>query len=170
MRDVFNEQLVKKRPNAADTAAKAGLILGVAVILFAAVSVVRDFGIYIGAAAGIGAYFLIKRLNKEYEYIFTNGELDIDVIYSRSSRKRLFSGDVRNFEIMAHVSDAAHARELSQVKETKKYHSGITGESTYAFIATYKGKRMKVIIEPDEKMLEAIETAIPKRKFFKKGN
>ncbi|MCL2352451.1 MAG: DUF6106 family protein [Firmicutes bacterium] len=169
MRDVFNEQLVKKKPTAKDTAKKAGIIAAVAVLFFIAVNFIPGFAVYVLVGAGVGAYFLLRRFNIEYEYIFTNGELDIDAIYGKSTRKRLFSGDVSGFEIMAHVSDRARERELSGAAETRKYFSGAVGDSTYAFIASYKGKRVKVIIEPDDRMLEAISSAMPKRKFFRKG-
>jgi hypothetical protein len=106
--------------------------------------------------------------NIEYEYIFTNGDLDIDVIYNKNRRKRLFSGLVKDFEIMAHVEDKAHVGDFTNLSETKDYSSGIVGKDTYAFLTTYKSKRMKIIIEPNEMMVKAFSTVLTPRKFFKK--
>jgi hypothetical protein len=111
---------------------------------------------------------LITRQNVEYEYIFTSGDLDIDIVYNKSSRKRLFSSSVKQFEIMAHIGDTAHAHELSAVEETKDYSSGIVGPSTYAFITPYKGKRIKIIFEPNDVMIKAFSTVLTPRKLCKK--
>jgi len=126
------------------------------------------FAPFILLALCFGAYYLFGTLNVEYEYIFTNGELDIDCIYSKSRRKRQFSGVVRDFEIMAHVEDKNHIRDFNSATETKDYSSGVVKDNTYAFLSSYKGKKLKVIIEPDEVMVQAFSTAITPRKFFKK--
>ena len=35
-------------------------------------------------ALGIAAYFILPKLDLEYEYVFVNGELDIDKIMSKA--------------------------------------------------------------------------------------
>ena len=170
MGDVFKEQMVKKAATGKNTALRFGIVALAVIILFICMNipVVQPFWIFIAAAVGFGAYVLITRQNIEYEYIFTNGELDIDAIYNKNSRKRLFSSSVKQFEIMAHVTDTAHAHELSNVTETKDYSSGIVGPHTYAFVTPYKGKRLKIIIEPNEMMLKAFSTVLTPRKLHKK--
>ena len=49
-------------------------------------------------AAGYGAYYLCGFLSVEYEYIITNGTMDIDIIYSKRSRKRLASFELSDVE------------------------------------------------------------------------
>ena len=39
-------------------------------------------------ALGIACYFVIPKTDLEYEYLFVNGELDIDMIMSKSKRKK----------------------------------------------------------------------------------
>ena len=170
MGDVFKEQLVRKAVTPKDTAKRFGIVAAAVVVVFICMSIqfIQPFWIFIAAAAGFGAYFFISRLNIEYEYIFTNGELDIDVIYNKSNRKRLFSSAVKQFEIMAHVQDTAHTREMSNVSETKDYSSGIVGANTYAFVTSYKGKRLKIIFEPNEMMIKAFSTVLTPRKLYKK--
>ncbi len=58
------------------------------------------FGIALAAGAIYGAYYLFQRLNREYEYIYTGGEVDIDVIYGRSKRQRLITLKPRQVEFM----------------------------------------------------------------------
>jgi uncharacterized membrane protein YciS (DUF1049 family) len=167
--DNVKEQIVKKKPNAIDTLKKAGIIIAVIVIFLvaSAIPAIAPFAVILAAAAAFGAYYLITMLNVEYEYTFINGDLDIDAIYNKSRRKRVFSGTVRDFEVMAHVEDTAHARDFGNA-EVKNYFSGVVGKDTYAFLAAHKGKRLKVIIEPNEKMLKAFSTVLTPRKLFKK--
>jgi len=167
-RDIFKEQIVKREPTAKNGFIKGGVIVVIVLLFFVLIPYTGEFTTIIVAALGFGAYILFSFLNVEYEYIFTNGELDIDCIYSKSRRKRQFSGVVRDFEIMAHVDDKGHANAFSTANETKDFTSGKTKDNTYAFLSTYKGKKLKIIIEPDEVMVHAFSTAITPRKFFKK--
>ena len=47
------------------------------------------FSVILAGVAIFGAIKLTKSMNVEYEYIFTNGEIDIDLIIAKSNRKRL---------------------------------------------------------------------------------
>ena len=49
-------------------------------------------------------YFYLPRLSVEFEYLYVNGELDIDRIFSQSRRKRAASYELSNMEIMAPFS------------------------------------------------------------------
>ncbi len=168
MGDIYKEQIVKKKPSTADMLKRVGLVLAVVIIFLACVLILPSMAFIVAAAAGFGAYLLMGMLNVEYEYIFTNGELDIDIIYSKTRRKRVYSGSVKDFEIMAHVEDKMHVHEFSNINETKDYSSGVVNANTYAFMTNYKSKHIKVIFEPNEMMLKAIATVISPRKLFKK--
>ena len=167
-RDVYKEQIVKREPNLKNKLIKGGAIVFLILLFFVLTPIAGQFTTIIIAALGFGAYYLFGYLNVEYEYIFTNGELDIDCIYQKSRRKRQFSGVVRDFDVMAHIEDKNHLSDFNSANETKDYSSGKVKDNTYAFLTTYKGKRLKVIIEPDEVMVQAFSTVITPRKFFKK--
>ena len=168
MADVFKEQLIKRNPTAKDKSAKFGIIAGVVLIFLIVMALIPGFGLLIVAVAGFGAYILIGRFNKEYEYIYTNGELDIDVIYNKSSRKRVFTGNVKDFEIMAHVDDPSHKNSFASANERLDYSSGTPSERSYIFLTNYKSKRVAIIVEPNDEMLEVIAKALTRRKFHPK--
>ena len=168
MVDIFKEQLVKRKPTAKDRLIKVAVIFGIIVVLFVSMSLVPAFGMVITVAVGFGAYIFLGRLKREYEYSFTNGELDIDVIYNRSSRKRIFTGNVRNFELMAHVDDPSHQNSFASATEVKDYSTGTTSDRSYAFLANYNGKRQKIIIEPNNELLEAMAKSLTRSKFYPK--
>ena len=88
MSDFYTEQLVKKRPDMKDLAIKVGLIL-ITVIAFLIV-LVFPIGIILPILAIVLDVIMFRRLNVEYEYLYVNGDLDVDKIMSRAKRKRMF--------------------------------------------------------------------------------
>jgi len=168
MADVFNEQLVKRQATVRDKFFKSIIIFNW-ILLFTILTFLLNFiGFVISLGIGYGAYILLSRLNKEYEYVFTNGELDIDVIYNKSTRKRVFNGYVKDFEIMAHVEDKSPINTFSAADERNDYSTGTVSDNSYIFLAKYNNKRTAIIIEPNEAMLGAISKVLTRRGFHPK--
>ena len=167
-REIYKEQIVEKEKTMKSTLIKVGVIFAIIVIFIVLLPLIGEFAVIIIAALGFGAFYLFRMLSVEYEYTFTNGELDIDCIYSKARRKRVFSGVVRDFEIMAHAEDRDRAHAFSSAAETKDYSSGSVKKNTYAFLTTYKGKRIKVLIEPDDVMMQALASSVMPNKMFKR--
>jgi len=165
---VFKEQIVKRQPTAKDALKRVGLVLAVVVLAIITLTFIPPFAPFIILGSGFGAWFLMGFLKVEYEYAFTDGELDIDIIYNRSRRKRAFSAKVNDVEIMAHVEDRMRQGEFQGAAETLDYSSGVVGNETYAFLLNYKGKRTKVIIEPNAVMLKALATVLTRRRLHLK--
>ncbi|MCL1998110.1 MAG: DUF6106 family protein [Turicibacter sp.] len=165
--DVFNEQMVKKRPTTRDTLLKIGIVLLSTVLALVFVLSIPTIGLLIACAIIFGGYVLVGRLNKEYEYALTNGELDIDIIYNRSSRKRVFTGLIKDFEMMSPLNSPENQSVFSTASERHDYSSGVAADKAYIFLAHHKGKKIAVIIEPNEELLEAISKFMPRSKFKK---
>jgi len=168
MNSVFKEQIVKRQSTIKDMFLRIGLVIAALLISMIALIVLEGFGTFIAMGAIFGAWFLMSYLKVEYEYAFTDGELDIDVIYNRSRRKRLFTARVNDFEIMAHVQDNTHMGSFHNAQETRDFTSGVTNDNTYAFLLNHNGKRLKVIIEPNDVMLKAIATVLTRRRLHVK--
>lgn len=168
MGDIFKEQMIKKLPSTKDMVLKALIIAATVILVLAGFLFIPSIAPLLAAGVIFLAYYGIGMQNIEYEYIYTNGELDIDCIYAKSRRKRMFSADVKEFDIMTHVEDKEHIRDFDSAEVVKDYSSGKVTENTYAFLYTYKGKRTKFIIEPNDTILKAFGMAIPRRKFFTK--
>jgi hypothetical protein len=167
MGDVFKEQIVKRQSTVKDSAIKVCLVVIVVLVAFIAFFVLHlgSFSVLIVFALGFGARFLMSYLNVEYEYVFTNGELDIDIIYDQARRKRMFSTNLKNTEMMAHIDDKAHEHTFNSAQATLDYSSGVSGPDTYVFLTVHEGKKTKVIIEPNEKMLKAFNSTLTRRNF-----
>ena len=83
MSDLYSELLVKKKQTAKDLVVKYGLI-ALTVIMVLGGLVLNVLLLVPAIALGIACYFVIPKTDLEYEYLFVNGELDIDMIMSKS--------------------------------------------------------------------------------------
>ena len=87
MSDLYTEVLVKKQQTGKDKAIKGVLIFFT--VLFAAAGIMMNpLILLLALVLGIVDYIFIPKLSVEFEYLYVNGELDIDRIYSQSRRKR----------------------------------------------------------------------------------
>lgn len=165
MGDIFNEQLVEKKNTLKDNMIKAGIVVGALLVILVSsmIKFLVGFIMPITLVVIFGAVFLMRRLNIEFEYVFTSGDLDIDKIFNKNKRKRFITVDVRKFEIMAPIDSKEHARALSNYQKVVDCSSGIKKDNTYAAMVVRNGKREKLILEPNEKMLSAIKKYIPRK-------
>ena len=100
MSDLYSELLVKKQQTGKDKAVKFGLI-GLSVLLILGGLVWLPLliaGIVLGI---VSYYFIIPKTDLEFEYLFVNGELDVDMIMSKTKRKRVKSIQLSDADIMA---------------------------------------------------------------------
>ena len=76
MDDFYTEQLIKKQADSKDTLKKVGLIAltVVSVLLVFAIPV----GIIFPVVMIVVDVLVFSNMNVEYEYVFVNGDLDID--------------------------------------------------------------------------------------------
>ena len=87
MSELYSEFLVKKESTFKDAMIKYGLI-ALTVVAVAAGLFVSPLIFLVAIGLGIACYFIIPKTDLEYEYLFVNGELDIDMIMSKSKRKK----------------------------------------------------------------------------------
>lgn len=165
MNDIFIEQLVKREPNNVTKAKKAGIIIGALFIVVLCFFVPALFPFILPIAAGIIyiAYILIKRTNLEYEYSVTNDELDIDKIMNKARRKHSFNLKIKRIEIMVPVKNNSYQQEISNYSKLLDFSSGQLKDNTYAIMYNEDGKRYKIILEPNEKVLKSMKRYIPSK-------
>lgn len=101
--------------------------------------------------------FLRKdRLKTEYEYTFTNGELDLAMVFRSVSRKELGSMRVKNVEACGHVAHESFQRYVNMpgVKKSN-WFANRSGNLFYFYFAKDEAKRL-IIIEPTETLVDMI--------------
>jgi len=168
MKDVFKEQMIRKLPTAKDTLIKCAIITGALLLSFLSLVFIPSIAIMVIGILGFIIYYIFGYMKKEFEYIFTNGELDIDCIYGKARRKRKFTGDVKEAILLAHSANRDAETELKKAEVTLDFGSGIISEKSWYLLTTHTGKRTKIIFEPNDNMFAAMKPFIPPRKIFKK--
>lgn len=88
MSDFYTEQLIKKRATAKDMMIKIGLLA--LTVLSVLILFIFPMGIIAPVVMIARDVFVFRRLDLEYEYLFVNGELDIDKIMNKAKRKKYF--------------------------------------------------------------------------------
>lgn len=171
MENVFLEQLVKRGYTKKDNKTRLIILIITALFIFLWMHNPLDFlpaTIFLVVLTVVIAVFVMNfLLNKEYEYSFAEGELDIDVIYNKSRRRRVFTGSIQEFEIVAPYKDREHL-DFYKNFPLRDFSSGLVADNTYIFVTAYKGKKARFVIEPNERLLEAIRISIAPQKFFAK--
>ena len=163
MSDLYTEVLVKKQQTGKDKVIKGVLIFFT--VLFAAAGIMMLLALVVG----IVDYIFIPKLSVEFEYLYVNGELDIDRIYSQSRRKRAASYELSNMEILApYQSHQLDSYKKNQSIKRYNYSSGIEGQGhkPYAFVISKDNTMQMVIFEPDEVMLKDIRNRAPRKVFM----
>ncbi|MDD3142336.1 MAG: DUF6106 family protein [Lachnospiraceae bacterium] len=159
MGDYYTEQLVKKKPKATDGLIKVGM--GIVTILSIFLIFIIPYAIVITAVLIFADILLLRRLNVEYEYLYVNGDLDIDKIMSKSKRKKVFEMNIKDMEILA-PSGSSEMRLYQNIK-ANNYSSGEEGASAYELIAYKKGEKIKIIFEPNQAILDGMRMLAPRK-------
>lgn len=149
----FKEYMIKRKKTFADTVLTvllylAAFVIGMVVFAFLLPYNVGGIALLIIAGAFYGAHILSSRFNKEFEYIITDDNVDIDVIMNRSRRKRLISFSMEDAEIIASVKDPAYSE--YQNRQYDKKIDATTGRKdadVYFAVVDKKGKNI-VMFEP----------------------
>ncbi len=159
MNDIFFEQLVKVRLTASKTAlivlvCVAALALSVLLFIYSAQIPLLVIAI---VAVIYGAYYLVQSFFAEYEYIITNGSVDIDKIIGKSRRKRVISFECSDIIKTAKSSDTNIPRAVDKV-----FICSNKSENAVYVVASKGQARIAVLMEPDEKTVGAITEAAPR--------
>lgn len=163
--DTFIEKIVVRKKTYKDHLISAGMILAGVVLFFGLqmIQVLAQFFLLIAAAIVYLLYQFITSRNVEFEYIVTNGELDIDMIIAQRKRKRIFSSNCKDFEILAKLKGGLNDRRIEGVNKKILAVSSMDSDDVYFALLNYKGERTAVFFEPNERMLNAFRIFIPRK-------
>ena len=168
--DIFVEQIVKKAPNSKDTAKKVLLVAAMCLLTAALAFVMMFMPAFAGVAllllCGVmyGGYYLITGLDVEYEYIVTNGEIDIDKIIAKRKRSRLITCKVSSFEAFGKYESAPDIdSSVTIVSAVGTSLSGAESEMWYADFTHASAGKVRLIISAEDKVIEAIRPFLPRQ-------
>lgn len=167
--DIFIEKIVARKKDAKDLAITAGTVLGSILVFLISLNipVVNQLGLIVFAGLVYLCYRVIISRNIEFEYIVTNGDLDIDRIVAKRKRKRIFSASCKEFDIIAKMSNTEEFRKAAHSAKVRiDASSSAISPNAYFVTASYKGEKTLVVFEPDERMLGNFKIFIPKKMLF----
>lgn len=170
--DVFVEYMVKKKKSTKDIVKIAAYIFAAIVItavLFmftiwtmgTSISKIMPFAVIFIVAIIAGAWFFaikfIKKLSIEYEYAFTNGEFDVDAIYSKKTRSHILTVKVKEFKMCARVFDEEYKDYFiknSDRVRVMQLGDGNLNSSTYFADFFLDGELKRMIFSPSKHLIE----------------
>ena len=121
---------------------------------FSFIMLLLVFGVF------FGAYKLAGLLSVEYEYIITNGIMDVDKITAKSSRKRMTSFELVNVERIEKYN--INAKPVGNYSKTV-IACDENDPSAYFMVVSKEGKGNELIVfSPNERMKGAIVKFVPK--------
>ena len=157
MNEFYTEQLIKQHRTVSISVKKIGLILATLLAVGLAFWLPVTWPVPIMMV--VVDVFLFKRMGVEYEYVYYNGDLDIDRIKGKMVRKRVLEINVKDVEILA----PSNSIELQPYKQLKTYdYSSNSGSFTYEMVIAQAGKKFKVIFEPNATVLEGMKFLAPR--------
>lgn len=161
--DTFFEQIIAVKKNGKAVAAIIGIWLAAFIVCFLLIMFMvflGTFSLLLAAGALFGAYKLCTRFNLEYEYIVTNGTMDIDKIINKSSRKRILSFELATVSRIEKFNPA----QLSAVNAKELFITCNQDDpGAYLMVSATEGKGTSYLVfAPDERVRSAIVKFVPK--------
>ncbi|MBQ8203745.1 MAG: hypothetical protein IJZ75_05635 [Clostridia bacterium] len=155
--DTFFEQIVVIKKTAKDI-----VLLGLIWLLALAISVfaflfLSGIGLILMMLSVYGAFKLSNFFFNEYEYIITNGIMDVDKIIAKSSRKREASFDLTKVDRLEKYNP--------NMKIDGKFQKTVFAcnkDDENAYLLTADNGKILLVFAPDERIKSAVIKYVPK--------
>lgn len=165
--DNFAEQLIKKEATGAEKIKNTAYVVsGIVFSLIALILALALLGhgiltfvlLVAAAAAGYFTYYTIRNTKVEYEYTFTNGDLDIDKIIAQTKRKEMLSIQVSKFTAFGKYDDSTpeETADMTVIMAT----DNVASHEFYADFPHEEFGNTRLIFAPDLKMLSNIKNSL----------
>ena len=106
-------------------------------------------------------YLYKDRIKLEYEYTFTNNQLDFAQVYNNKKRKNLGTMNIKNLEACGLVSSGSFNRYIN-MQGIKRTNWFLNREADLMYFFYQKdGQKRIIIIEPNEEMIALIKRNLP---------
>ena len=156
--DIFVEEMVVRKKTPLNLLLIAGMIAaGLALIIFVWLAVPFISTVLI-LIVGFAVYLGIKFQYVEYEYSFTNGDLDVDKIMAKRKRQRKLEISHRQIKVMApYTAEYESETRDYQVSEVLDFSSSKNAAGRWFFIYEKNaGGYGFVAFQPSARMREAM--------------
>ncbi|MBO4697479.1 MAG: hypothetical protein J5643_09415 [Lachnospiraceae bacterium] len=163
----YTECVVKRKSGAAGEILLKSLLVFLCLVCIAVALLLNGILQFVGFALLIAACFFTfnmwPKFRKEFEYIFVDGQIDIDVMYSGSTRKHLKRFDMDKIEIVAPVDSHSLDGYKHMNLKPLDYTSKMGLNDVYAIILKGEKEPEKILIEPDDNFLTYMKKKSPRK-------
>lgn len=161
MNESYVEQLIKQKATMPTMMKRAAILLLIVLGLLLCWLSIAAIPLLLALIALV--IWLWKRTNLEFEYLYYAGDIDIDKIMGKQKRKRMFSTDIKDIDVLAPTGSI----ELQRYQNLKVIDcSTNSGNPTYEMVTMKKGEKVRVKFEPKEEIVDGMRMYDP-RKVFK---
>lgn len=115
--------------------------------------------VYIGVAVFL--FLRRDRLRTEYEYTFTNGELDFAQVFNNQKRKTLGTMRVKNVEAFGPVDSNNFRKLINMPGLTRRNWFLNRGSKLYYFYYQKESSKNIIVLEPSEELVGMIRKYLP---------
>ena len=161
--DRYDERLIVGKPDAS-----AFLLIGLSVLVallgVACMCFVHfTFGLVLVIGGIVLAGFFKDGFDIEYEYILTNGDIEVAKIIAKKRRKTVFTANEGDIKLMESADSDKVKNDLSLGKKSKKYIGKDTQDRLVAFYFGEGDSEKLVILDFDRKCIEHMKMVIKSR-------
>lgn len=134
-------------------------------VVFILIGMVAWPALIIGAACGVGAWFVSKEVDVDYEYSYVDRELRVAKVMRKESRKNMGTYELDKMEICGpvksvHLDNYHHKTELKTIDYSSRTEQDPDPRFEIYF-AEYK-----LLIEPDEELKKVLKQTFPSKVFL----
>lgn len=161
--DVYIEKSVHRK---APAITKIYNVIMIGITLFVAFNFVfvdyKVFGIPLIAMI-VASYFVIQNTKVDFDYTYTNGELEITKIKRKTKRQELISCEMKDIVVVAPSKTEPVQPYIGRHMQTYDCLSHDPQVSYYTMIIRdpERGNEIKILFEPGEDLLEAMRRISP---------
>jgi hypothetical protein len=163
MGEIFSEWIIKRK-----TPQKVRMIevlLVIVCVLSCALISIPYVGVLVVALIIFLTYIYFKNNDVEWEYALVEKNMYIDKIMKKSKRKRMGEYDLTKTEVMA-PADSSYIKEYDNRNLKVCDYSSLIPENEnkkYVMVILNNNELVKLILEPDERMLKELRDIIPRQ-------
>ena len=158
--DTFFEQIVKIKPTVKVWLMYFGLWALAGLLALFAFAYLGSLSFVVAIALIYGAWKLSSRFFIEYEYIFTNGDLDFDKIIAKAARKRMAA--ISCGKVQKYGKYNWQSKPSASVQKIYTFCNSGDENAVYMIAPNRNEGTVLIIFAPDERLKGAIEKAIPR--------
>ena len=168
MNDTYVECLVAKKANPAAPFIKAVAIGVTAALVLFGILMMNIVFLLPGIICGVASFFLLPCLSLEYEYLLAAGEFSVDKIMSKENRKNVLNLTLDKMELFAEEGAYQLDSYSNRNMTVRDFSSGEEGRRRFVMIVSASNGTEKLILEPNDEMIEAMRFVSPSKVFMKK--